>query len=191
MNVQVNIGVSACLIGSKCNFNGSDLLSPFVKELQSIDQVNFIYFCPEDEVFGTPRPNLRIVGGDGDDVLDGKALVIDENGKDVTALQISGAHKFLDHLKKSNVTIAILMEGSPSCGSNVLLNEANWPMGGFKRGIGVSAALLRRNEIKVFSSFDELSISNFLQMRIAKFTLKNNLKDLKDLAKFKKLFEES
>jgi uncharacterized protein YbbK (DUF523 family) len=189
--IKIKIGVSGCLLGAKCNFNGNDLLSKFVQELQSNDNMELIPFCPEDKVFGTPRPNLRIVGGDGFDVLDGKAFVIDENGKDVTALQINGANQFLNHLMSSKVKYAILMDGSPSCGSNVLLTEENWPAGGFKKGTGVAAALLKRNEIAVFSSFDELSISKFLSSIIENFSPKEGLKDLRDFAKFKHLFHES
>jgi uncharacterized protein YbbK (DUF523 family) len=187
----IKIGVSGCLLGAKCNFNGTDLLSVFVKELQSHDQIELISFCPEDSVFGTPRPNLRIVGGDGFDVLDGKAAVIDENGKDVTALQINGANQFLLHLISSKVKYAILMDGSPSCGSNVLLNEENWPTSGFKKGVGVTAALLRKNNITVFSSFDERSFSTFLISLIENFSPKEGLKDLREFAKFKRLFHES
>jgi uncharacterized protein YbbK (DUF523 family) len=189
--MKVKIGVSACLLGAKCNFNGTDLLSAFVEELENHDEVEFVPFCPEDAVFGTPRPNLRIVGGDGFDVLEGRASVLNEHGQDVTKEQIDGANQFLRHLVGAGVTCAILMDGSPSCGSNVLLKEEKWPAGGFKQGFGVSAALLRRNEIVVLSSFDELSISNFLSSVLENFKAsKSNLKDLKDLEKFKALLQQ-
>lgn len=190
-NEKVKIGVSACLLGTKCNFNGADLLSPFIKELEAQGQIEFIAFCPEDSVFKTPRPNLRITDGDGYDVLDGRASVINELGQNVTSMQIKGATEFLNYLKNENVSHAILMDGSPSCGSNVLLKEENWPKGGFKRGAGVAAALLRRNEITVLSSFDECSISLFLKSILKNFHPKQDLKDLKDIPKFKVLFEES
>jgi uncharacterized protein YbbK (DUF523 family) len=186
----MKIGVSACLIGVKCNFNGADLLSDFIEKLRSVSEVELIHFCPEDSVFGTPRPNLRIVGGNGYDVLDGKAHVIDENGKDVTKKQIEGAISFLNLLKLEKIECAILMDGSPSCGSNVLLKEENWPAGGFKQGTGVSAALLQRNGIRVFSSFDQNSISRFLSSVLNKFGVQEGLKDLKDMPKFKALFLE-
>ena len=188
---KVKIGVSACLLGTKCNFNGTDLLSPFIKELEAQGQIEFIAFCPEDSVFQTPRPNLRITNGDGFDVLDGRASVINELGQNVTSVQIEGAKQFLNYLKKEKIKYAILMDGSPSCGSNVLLKEENWPRGGFKRGVGVSTALLKRNEIIVLSSFDERLISHFLKSVVENFNPKQDLRDLRDLAKFKPLFEES
>lgn len=189
--MALKIGVSSCLLGNKCNFDGNDLLSVFIKKLSENNQIEFVPFCPEDSVFGTPRPNLRIVGGDGDDVLDGKAAVINQNDQDVTKEQIQGAQLFLKKLMGSNVKYAILMDGSPSCGSNILLKEEDWPRGGFKRGVGVAAALIRKNGIHVLSGFDELSISIFLKPLIQDIQFDDGLRDLKNFPKFKSLFLES
>lgn len=187
--MKLKIGVSACLLGRKCNFNGQDLLSSFVSSLQSLEQVELISFCPEDFAFGSPRPNLRIVGGNGDDVLDGKAKVIDENERDVTDGQIAGAHEFLNKLKERDAKYVILMEGSPSCGSHILLKEESWPRGGFKKGSGVACALIRRAGIRTFSSFDEKSISLFLSSLVASHNLDKGLLDLKDRPKFKEFLD--
>ena len=188
-NEKIKIGVSACLLGAKCNFNGKDLLSPFLKSIEIQSEVEFITFCPEDFVFQTPRPNLRIIDGDGFDVLDGKAKVIDELGENVTSKIIEGANHFLSLLNNKNIKYAILMDGSPSCGSNVLLKEEGWPIGGFKRGLGVAAALLKKNGILVLSSFDEKTICNFLNSINENLKFNEDLKDLKDFPKFKSLFE--
>lgn len=187
--MKMKIGVSACLIGRACNFNGTDLLSEFVRRLPELAPVEYIAFCPEDLIFGTPRPNLRIVGGDGYDVLDGKAKVLNENNTDVTDQQLAGAVKFLDVLKSSGACHAILMDGSPSCGSNILLKEEGWPRGGFKIGVGVACALLRRNKINVFSSFDETSLSEFLSSMFPGTSIENARLDLRDVPMFKILFE--
>lgn len=187
--MTLRIGVSACLLGTRCNFDGRDLLNPFVKNLVQNNKIEFVPFCPEDSVFGTPRPNLRIVGGDGFDVLTGsKATVVDENGHDVTLKQIEGARRFLNRLTFLKVKCAILMDGSPSCGSNVLLQEKDWPRGGFKKGVGVAAALLKTNGIVVFGSFDELAVSEFLKSSMDYIEFPGGLKNLRDLPKFKNLF---
>lgn len=189
--MTLKIGVSSCLLGNKCNFDGNDLLSAFVKKLSENEKVEIVPFCPEDSVFGTPRANLRIVGGDGNDVLDGKAVVLDQNENDVTQKQIQGAQRFLDRLISRDVKFAILMDGSPSCGPHILLSEDGWPHGGFKRGSGVAAALLKRNNITVFSGFDELSVSVFVKSFVHDYEVANDLRDLKDFPKFKKLFLEN
>ena len=49
-------------------------------------------FVPKKQVdFPTPRPPVEIVGGDGNDVLDGKAKVITANGEDKTEEFLIGA----------------------------------------------------------------------------------------------------
>ncbi len=187
--MKMKVGVSACLLGRACNFNGKDLLSEFIRRLTELAPVEYVTFCPEDLEFGTPRPNLRIVGGDGYEVLDGKARVLNEMNEDVTERQVAGAVKFLDFLKSQEAHYAILMDGSPSCGSNILLKEENWPRGGFKKGVGVACALLRRNGITVFSSFDERSISEFIRSQFPATSISNAQPDLREMPKFKALFE--
>lgn len=48
---KIKIGFSACLLGAECNFNGKDLLSPFLKDLEQRSQFQVIQFCPEDSMF--------------------------------------------------------------------------------------------------------------------------------------------
>jgi hypothetical protein len=54
----------------------------------------------------------------------------------------------------------------------------------------VAAALLRRNRIQVFSSFDLKSLSQFLQTIVSGFEAKSDLTDLKENPKFKTLFRQ-
>ena len=57
--------------------------------------------CPE--ILGglpTPRNPAEIVGGDGFDVLENKAKIIDNQGNDVTKEYINGAIKALDTCQK-------------------------------------------------------------------------------------------
>ena len=59
-----------------------------------------VLICPE--VLGglpTPRPSAEIIGGNGDDVLDGKAKVMTKDGEDVTEAFVSGAYKALEQIK--------------------------------------------------------------------------------------------
>ena len=57
--------------------------------------------CPE--ILGglsTPRNPAEIVGGDGFDVLENRAKIIDSQGNDVTKEYINGAMKALDTCQK-------------------------------------------------------------------------------------------
>ena len=74
------IVISACLAGMKVRYDGRDNLYPKIQQL--VDEKKAVTVCPE--VFGglsTPRNPAEIIGGDGEDVLDGKAAVIDNTGK--------------------------------------------------------------------------------------------------------------
>lgn len=77
------IGISACLTGIACRYDGrSNLVQPLD---QLIQQGKAIAFCPE--VLGgltTPREPAEIVGGTAEDVWSGTAKVMTVLGEDVT-----------------------------------------------------------------------------------------------------------
>ena len=140
--------VSACLAGLKVRYNGTDCLDERIRRL--IAEKKAMTICPE--VMGglsTPRDPAEIIGGNGDDVLDGKAKVISISGEDVTAAFLKGADSALKIAQEVGATTVVLKENSPSCGSNMIYNGT---FSGQKMdGVGVTAALLRRNGIAVIS----------------------------------------
>jgi uncharacterized protein YbbK (DUF523 family) len=140
--------VSSCLAGLEVRYNGTHSLNNKIRKL--VEENKAITICPElIGGFSTPREPAEIIGGNGEDVLDGKAKVVDKSGKDVTELYIKGAYATLKKAKEINATIVVLKENSPSCGSSMIYN------GEFidKKivGIGVTSALLKRNGLKVIS----------------------------------------
>ncbi|KEO83045.1 DUF523 domain-containing protein [Tumebacillus flagellatus] len=140
--------ISACLVGCHCRYDGgSNAVDPFVKMVENGEAV---FVCPEQlGGLSTPRPPAQIVGGTGEDVLDGNAKVLTESGADVTAEFVRGAQEALRMAKLVGAKEAILKERSPSCGS-ALIYDGTFTKG--KRpGHGVTAALLERNGIKVCS----------------------------------------
>lgn len=109
-----------------------------------------ITICPE--LLGglsIPREPAEIIGGDGDNVLDGNAKVIEKSGKDVTEFYVKGAYATLEKAKELNATIVVLKENSPSCGSSTIYNGQF--VGKKIVGNGVTSALLKRNGFKVVS----------------------------------------
>jgi len=152
--------VSSCLIGLEVRYNGTHCLDKKIRQLLEDNQA--INVCPELlGGFSTPREPAEIVGGNGEDVLNGKAKVVEKSGRDVTELYIQGAYATLRKSQEVNATVVILKEFSPSCGSSMIYN------GEFKGkkivGNGVTTALLKRNGIQVVS---EERISEFLQEKI-------------------------
>lgn len=140
--------ISACLAGCECRYDGK--ASTVQNFVEMVEQGNAVFVCPEQTGgLSTPRPPAEIVGGDGEDVLDGKAKVITNTGEDVTSQFIKGAYEALRAAKLIGAKEAILKESSPSCGSAKIYD------GTFSAckitGNGVTAALLRRNGIHVLS----------------------------------------
>jgi uncharacterized protein YbbK (DUF523 family) len=146
------IVISSCLAGLKVRYNGTDCLDTNIEEF--IKKENIRTVCPELlGGFSTPREPAEIVGGNGYDVLDGKAFVKDAKGNDVTQMYIEGANKTLVFIKDLEAEMVVLKENSPSCGSGSIYT-GNFD-GTKMSGVGVTTALLRRNGIKVVSE-DEL-----------------------------------
>jgi len=140
--------ISACLAGLNVRYNGTNCLDDSVQKL--VLEKKAVTVCPElMGGFSTPREPAEIVGGNGEDVLDGKATVIERSGRDVTELYLKGAYATLQKALEVGATQVVLKENSPSCGSTAIYNgEFN---GTKIVGEGVTTALLRKNNIVVLS----------------------------------------
>ena len=107
-------------------------------------------FCPEVAGgLGVPRPAAELVGGAGEAVLDGTARVVTKDGVAVTAAFLAGGSAALATAVAQGVRLAVLKDGSPSCGSGSVYDGSF--SGARRPGRGVTAALLERNAIRVFS----------------------------------------
>ncbi|PAE20568.1 hypothetical protein CHH80_11195 [Bacillus sp. 7504-2] len=140
--------VSSCLAGLEVRYNGTHCLDERIKELVTNKEATMI--CPE--ILGglaTPREPAEIIGGSGEDVLDGRAKVVSQSGHDVTEEFIKGANLALEKAQQLGATMIVLKENSPSCGST---NIYNGHFNGEKiAGNGVTAALLKRKGFEVIS----------------------------------------
>jgi len=140
--------ISACLAGLNVRYNGTNSLDEKIQKL--VLEKKAVTVCPElMGGFSTPREPAEIVGGNGQDVLDGNATVVESSGRDVTDLYLKGAYATLQKALEVGATHVILKEYSPSCGSAKIYNGK---FNGTKlAGEGVTTALLRRNNIVVLS----------------------------------------
>ncbi len=138
------IMISACLVGENVRFDGrnSKKNSKFIEKWKK--EGRLIIICPE--VTGglpVPRPPAEIQTD---------KRVINIKGEDVTSAFEQGAQKALTLCKQHNIRIAILKEGSPSCGSSLIHD------GSFSHtkipGQGITTKLLEKNGIHVFSEND-------------------------------------
>ncbi len=124
--------VSACLLGVECRYDGGDRRRREIIDLTS--KICAVPVCPE-ELGGlpTPRQPSEIVGGKGEDVLDGRAKVAFLDGEDVTESFLRGARETLKLARLLAAHKAYLKTNSPSCGPQ----------------LGVTAALLARSGIEI------------------------------------------
>jgi len=152
----IRILVSACLTGLLCGADGSSYGEyPSVLKLLSYKNVKLFPFCPEEFSFGTPREICDIYGGTGVDVLEGKAKVITSSGTDWTAGMIKAAEKMKQVAEKMKIELAIMMDISAACGSQVIYDGDRFSENKkYQIGTGVCAALLTKSGFKVISQRD-------------------------------------
>lgn len=140
--------VSACLAGRACRFDGTGAYEDAVAAL--VAEGRAVLVCPEvDGGLGTPRPAAEIQGGDGADVVAGRARVVTGDGIDVTDAYLAGAERALAVARETGATTAILKARSPSCGTGQIYDGTF--SGTLEAGDGVTAALLKAEGIEVWS----------------------------------------
>jgi len=132
--------VSSCLLGTPVRYDGTgvQLLHPQIMTWQQ--QKLIVPFCPE-VAGGLPTPR------DPAEISNDK--VITNIGDDVTAEFKLGARKALQLCQQHNIRFALLKESSPSCGRNTIYDGSH--SGTKVKGMGLTASLLEKNGIKVFS----------------------------------------
>lgn len=154
--------VSSCLIGLPVRYDGSDKPTNESIIRRWREEGRLIHICPELAAgFGTPRPPAEIASGSGPDVLVQRAKVFEDTGCDVTDLYVAGARAALELAMKYGVTVALLTNGSPSCGSSYIYDGSF--TGRTTPGFGVTAALLAQHGIEVFSESEIAEADAYLR----------------------------
>ena len=156
--------VSGCLTGLPVGVEGKPYgeYPPIVRFLAR-PEVDAVTFCPEHFAFGTPRDCPDIHGGDGYDVLDGRARVLSEAGQDWTDAMVEAARQMLRIAQAHQARLALLQDISAACGSQVIYRGARKAGAPHQVGAGVCAALLIRNGIAVISQRDFKSFDLILR----------------------------
>lgn len=129
------IGVSACLLGENCKYNGGNNESNKLRDYVKGHTV--VAVCPE--VMGgmpTPRDPAEIVGG----------VVRQKSGRSVDAEFRAGARAALKKIKDAGAELAILQSRSPSCGVKEIYDGTF--SGRLVKGKGVFAAMVEEAGIR-------------------------------------------
>ncbi|HEY8607910.1 MAG TPA: DUF523 domain-containing protein [Noviherbaspirillum sp.] len=143
--------ISACLLGKPVRYDASDkrVDSLLVERWRAEGRI--VAICPETAGgLPTPRPPAEIArAAGGAAVLRRMSSVVDATGADVTAPFVAGAQQALLEARAKGILVAVLKEGSPSCGSGFTYDGS---FSGTRVGEpGVTASLLMANGIAVFS----------------------------------------
>jgi uncharacterized protein YbbK (DUF523 family) len=149
--VMERILVSACLLGSAVRYDGGAKRSDAALLWQWWKERRLVSVCPEvSGGLGVPRPPAEIAdGAGGEAVLDGTGRILTDAGEDVTLPFVQGALAALTAAERAGARMAILKEGSPSCGS-LRVYDGTFS-GRAVAGMGVTAALLTRHGLRVFN----------------------------------------
>jgi len=115
----------------------------FIGELDIIP----VPICPEQlGGLATPRSPAYFIGGDGQDVLEGRATLMNREGSDVTKHFIHGADNVCKIVQLLNVKWAILKEKSPSCATHQV-----WFKDSLASGVGVTVAMLKNMGVSLMN----------------------------------------
>ena len=140
MEPREKILVSACLLGEPVRYNGVSATSEDPLLIQWLREGRVVSFCPEVAGgLGTPRPGAERQA----------VRVVTDAGADVTAAFARGAELARDTARQHGIRVAILKDGSPSCGSLFVFDGTF--SGRRIAGAGMTTELLRSDGIRVFS----------------------------------------
>ena len=183
--------MSSCLAGTTCGYDGSSNGTyPGALKLLSYDNVKVCRFCPEDFSFGTPREMCDIHGGTGQDVLNGTAKVLSESGVDWTDGMIQASMKMLELAQYENIEIAVMMDISGACGSQVIYDGNRFSENKkYQIGMGVCAAQLVKNGFKVISQRDFASLEILYSKIDPTHTFNGDAKDHHETDWYKNYFK--
>ncbi len=138
---KIKIGISACLLGVKCRYDGNAKPCPMIYELLK-DKVQFIPVCPEFNAgLGVPRPPMHLESSPR-----GTRVKVTSTGEDKTEELLDWIPVELKLLERADIAAFIFKARSPSCG----LRDVELFSPGRKRslgrcGQGVFAAAMKRH----------------------------------------------
>jgi len=107
--------ISACLMGLKVRYNGSEKAPMMAHLLRWQKEQRLVIHCPELAAgLPIPRSPAEIFFADGKDVMRERARIIENTGNDVTEHYQLAAWLALRTAQESGCTAALLTDGSPT-----------------------------------------------------------------------------
>lgn len=121
---SIPAGVSACVYGCRVRYNGKgwNLVERIGREREMFV---FHIYCPEVAAgLGVPRRPIRLKKGNGKQVWEDTAQVVQAGGRDVTEAMKQSVQAVVDAVRRDGIRVYFHMEGSPTCGVTRTSNRA-------------------------------------------------------------------
>jgi uncharacterized protein YbbK (DUF523 family) len=141
--------ISKCLFGENVRYDGGNCLlrGDYIARLKN--KFNLVFICPEVMAgMSVPREPIENING----------TIVDKAGNDYTESFDPVKKEIFNLVKKNNITLALLKEFSPSCGSSKIYDGHF--SGEVIDGEGIIAKQLRAYGVEVYS---ELQIEILLK----------------------------
>ena len=135
----MKLGVSACLLGTPCRYDGVGASDKFVV---SILQKYFdtVAYCPETIIWGSPREAIRQVLSEEGEL---KIMTSTKNPKEVTAELENISKECVNKIQNDDLCGFILKSSSPTCGLERVKVYKPFNAPSVKNGIGVFAKQIK------------------------------------------------
>jgi uncharacterized protein YbgA (DUF1722 family)/uncharacterized protein YbbK (DUF523 family) len=135
----MKLGVSACLLGTACRYDGVGASDKFVV---SILQKYFdtVAYCPETIIWGSPREAIRQVLSEEGEL---KIMTSTKNPKEVTSELENISKECANKIQNDDLCGFILKSSSPTCGLERVKVYKPFNAPSVKNGIGVFAKQIK------------------------------------------------
>ncbi len=145
--------ISACLLGERVRFDGQDKGSKNEVLARWSSEGRVVKVCPE--VAGglaVPRPPAERQP-------DGRVLT--DTGLDVSVAFTRGAAEALRLVREHQLEVAVLKEGSPSCGTGFIY-DGSFSKTKLPGEVGETTRVLQENGVRVFSELQWAEADAFI-----------------------------
>lgn len=133
------LGVSSCLLGNNCRYDGFGAKDDFVKNtLQKYFKL--IPYCPENMIWGSPRTAIRQVTDENNNL---RIVTSTKEPKDLTEELQAISLSLAQSLEKDELSGFILKSASPTCGLDRVKVYKPFNAPSVKNGVGVFAAKIQ------------------------------------------------
>ena len=135
----MKLGVSACLLGTACRYDGVGATDKFIVDiLQKYFQK--VPYCPETIIWGSPREAIRQTLSETGEL---KIVTSTKNPKDVTLELENISKECVDKIQNDDLCGFILKSSSPTCGLERVKVYKPFNAPSVKNGVGVFAKKIK------------------------------------------------